>query len=235
MKLLTILIFGLALSMSVAAEEDEEEEEFKDIDPWVGVNRGTQKFNDFFDRILIRPLAVGYRKVMPQFARNGVNNVFSNLEDIGDAINNVLQGKVKDGSSDVVRFVVNTTVGIGGLFDPASRIGLVDHEEDFGQTFAKWGVPNGPYLVIPALGPSSVRDGFGRLLDGSVNPLRYLYPVAHRNTIYAFRGIVYRADLLVVDDVVFGDKYIFYRDAYFQRREYLVNDGEVADPFADDF
>jgi phospholipid-binding lipoprotein MlaA len=234
MKLLTVLIFGLALSMSVAAEEDEEEE-FKDIDPWVGVNRGTQKFNDFFDRILIRPIAVGYRKVMPRFARNGVNNVFSNLEDIGDAINNVLQGKVKDGSSDIVRFVVNTTVGIGGLFDPASRIGLVDHDEDFGQTFGKWGVPNGPYFVIPALGPSSVRDGLGRLLDGAVNPLRYVYPVRRRNTLYAFRGIVYRADLLVVDDVVFGDKYIFYRDAYFQRREYLVNDGEVADPFADDF
>jgi phospholipid-binding lipoprotein MlaA len=241
MKLSVFLVFLLALSMSVAAAEDEyeeddyEEERFIDPDPWVGLNRGTHNLNDFFDRKLVRPVAVGYRKVIPQFARTGVSNVFSNLEDIGDAINNVLQGKVRDGSSDVVRVLVNTTIGIAGFFDPASRMGLVDHEEDFGQTFGKWGVPTGPYFVIPALGPSSVRDGLARILDGSVNPLRYLYPVSHRNTILAFRGVVYRADLLVVDDVVFGDKYIFYRDAYFQRREYLLKDGEVSDPFADDF
>ncbi len=233
MKLVMAFVFGLALSMPVAAED--EEDKFVDPDPWVGLNRGTHNFNDFIDRKLVRPVAVGYRRFIPQFVRNSVSNVFSNLEDVGDAINNVLQGKVGDGASDVVRVLVNTTVGIGGLFDPASRMGLVDHEEDFGQTFGKWGVPNGPYFVIPGLGPSSVRDGLARLLDGSVNPLRYLYPVSHRNMIYALRAVQFRTDLLIVDSVVFGDKYIFYRDAYLQRREYLVKDGEVSDPFADDF
>ena len=140
-----------------------------------------------------------------------------------------------DGISDVARVLVNSTIGIGGLLDPATGLGLIDHEEDWGQTFAKWGVPAGRYFVIPGLGPSTVRNTAARFFDGSTNPLRYLYPVRHRNSLYALRALQDRANLLTVDGVVFGDKYIFYRDAYLQRREYLENDGEVIDPFADDF
>ena len=237
MKQLVPLFLGIALSLplSTTAMAENDEDEFADPDPWVRANRVTQNFNNFADRILLRPVAVAYRKVIPRFARHGIGNVFSNLGDVGNAVNNILQGKVANGASDLARVLINSTVGLGGLFDPASRIGLDEHEEDSGQTFAKWGVPTRPYVVIPGLGPSSVRDGLARILDGALDPVRYLYPVPHRNGTYALRAIRERADLLNVEGIVFGDKYIFYRDAYLQRREYLVNDGEVSDPFADDF
>ena len=231
MKTLILVILCL-YSNSLQAEDDDE---FVDPDPWVKLNTVTHNFNDFVDQRLVRPVAVGYARVIPRIARTGIANVFANLEDVGDAINNLLQGKGRDGVNDVGRVLVNSVIGLGGLFDPATPMGLIDHEEDFGQTFARWGVPAGPYFVIPGLGPSSVRDGLARLLDGSVNPLRYLYPVAHRNTLYGLDGLQTRADLLSVDGLVFGNKYIFYRNAYTQRREYLINDGEASDPFADDF
>lgn len=235
MRYLLSLFFSLAvLAISpVLAEEDLDE--FVDTDPWRGLNQKIHNFNDFADVKLVRPVAVGYRKVTPQFFRTSVSNVFNNLDDVGDAVNNVLQGKVGDGLSDVARVLINSTIGIAGLFDPATRMGLVDHEEDWGQTFAVWGIPAGPYFVIPGLGPSTLRNTISRFFDGAVDPVRYLYPVRHRNTIYAFRALQDRTNLLSVDGVVFGDKYIFYRDAYLQRREYLEKDGEVDDPFADDF
>jgi len=233
MKQVILLILGVTLSLPIVAENDEFE--FADSDPWVRTNRSIHNFNDVADRILTRPVAVGYRKIVPQFARRGLGNVFSNLEDVGNGINNLLQGKVANGASDLTRVLINSTIGIVGLFDPASSMGLIEHEEDWGQTFATWGVPAGPYIVIPGLGPGSVRDGLSRILDGATDPLRYLYPVSHRNVTYAMRLIRDRTDLLTVESVVFGDKYIFYRDAYLQRREYLVKDGEVSDPFADDF
>lgn len=231
MRLVVALVIGLGLSSVVWAEEDG----IANPDPWAGLNHGTHNVNDFADRKLLKPLALGYRKLVPGFARQGVSNVFSNLRDVGDAVNNLLQGKIGKSASDLGRVLVNSTLGIAGLFDPASRIGLNDHEEDWGQTLGVWGVPQGPYLVIPVLGPSSVRDGLARILDGAVNPLRYLYPVADRNAAYVLRSIQNRSDLIAMEGVVFGDKYIFYRDAYLQRRDYLVNDGEVSDPFADDF
>ena len=222
---------------SVDGEEGAEEDwdEFVDPDPWRGMNKKIHNFNDFVDVKLVRPVAVGYQKVTPQFFENGISNVFNNLDDVGDAVNNVLQGKIGEGLSDVARVLVNSTVGILGWFDPATRMELTDHEEDWGQTFAVWGVPAGPYFVIPGLGPSTVRNAISRFLDGAVNPIRYLYPVRHRNMVYALRGIDTRAGLLSVDGVIFGDRYVFYRDAYLQRREYLEKDGEVDDPFADDF
>ena len=237
MKQPVSLILGTVLSMALLtpAMAQNKEDEFTDPDPWVQVNRVTHNFNDFADRILVRPVAVAYRKIIPRFARHGIGNVFANLEDVGNAVNNVLQGKVGDGGSDLLRVLINSTVGIGGLIDLASAMGLDQHEEDWGQTFARWHIPNGPYVVIPGLGPASVRDGVARILDGALNPLRYLYPVSHRNLIYTMGVVRDRTDLLNLESVVFGDKYIFYRDAYLQRREYLVNDGEASDPFADDF
>lgn len=237
MKQIVPLILGIALSLplSTPALAQNDEDEFADPDPWVRANRVTHNFNDFADRILLRPVAVAYSKVIPRLARRGVGNIFSNLGDVGNALNNVMQGKVADGAGDLARVLINSTVGIGGLFDAASRMGLGEHEEDWGQTFAKWGVPQGPYVVIPGLGPGSVRDGVARIFDGVLDPVRYLYPVSHRNGTYTLRVVRNRANLLAVESVVFGDKYIFYRDAYLQRREYLVNDGEVSDPFADDF
>ena len=114
-------------------------------------------------------------------------------------------------------------------------MGIADHDEDFGQTFAKWGIPDGPYVVLPLLGPSTMRDGIGRLLDGRLDPNRYLHPVPHRNSIYALKVLQGRTALLKAEGVIFGDKYTFIREAYLQRRDYLINDGIVDDSFEDDF
>lgn len=230
MKQLAGLVIALMLPLSALADS-----ETSNPDPLKPINQPIQKFNDFMDEKLVRQVAVGYHNVMPDFAERGVGNFFGNLRDVSDMVNNVLQGKPADGMSDFLRIVVNTTVGIGGLFDPATKIGLVDHNEDWGQTFGVWGFGPGPYVVMPGRGPSTIRDSIGLMLDSATNPWRYLEPVPHRNVGYAVDLIDTRAGLLGADKVVFGDRYIFFRDAYLQRREYLINDGQVSDPFADDF
>lgn len=206
------------------------------IDPWESMNRKTYRFNDFADRKLVKPIARAYQKVLPDPIRRSIGNVYGNLGDVGDAINNLLQGKPGDSLRDLVRVAVNTTIGVGGLFDPATRMGLPDHEEDLAQTLATWGVPRGPYFVIPVLGPSSVRDVLSQPFNSRLDPLIYLDPVAHRNTIYGARLLHQRSDLLVADEVMFGDRYLFLRDAFLQRREFLEKDGAIdEDPFGDDF
>ena len=206
-----------------------------DEDPFESVNRGMQTVNDTADRLLIRPIAVGYDKNMPVPVRRLTSNFFGNLIDVGDGVNNLLQGKPKDAVNDVGRVLVNTTIGIGGLFDPATAMGIADHDEDFAQTLAVWGVPRGAYIVLPFFGPSTIRDLFGRSVDVTYDPLRHYYPVSHRNTLFAYSMINTRAAFLGADSVVFGDRYIFFRDAYLQRREFLEKDGMVEDPFGDDF
>ena len=207
----------------------------KQVDPFEGFNRKTHRFNDFADRNLVKPIARAYRKVLPDPVRYSIGNVYGNLADVGDAVNNLLQGKPGAGFRDILRVSINTTLGLGGLFDPASKLGLEDHNEDFSQTLSTWGVPNGPYVVLPFLGPGTVRNTFARVVDRKLDPLIYLYPVAHRNVIFAMRLLHERSDLLAAESVVFGDRYLFYRDAYLQRREFLEKDGEVEDPFDDDF
>lgn len=228
-----LLLLAVALCSSLAfAEEDVE---WSDPDPWVGLNQRIHDFNEVADRFIARPLARVYDAAMPRFARTGVSNFFQNLLDVNNAVNNLLQGKVLAGTSDVGRVLVNSTLGIGGLFDPATNMGLVKHQEDFGQTFSVWGIPRGPYLVIPFLGPSTVTDAFAIPFDSFTDPVSELYPVDHRNTLRGVRLIDVRAGLLSAEKLVFGDKYIFYRDSYMQRREYLINDGQVEDAFDDDF
>jgi phospholipid-binding lipoprotein MlaA len=224
MRLLMMLLALVCSGLAIANE-----------DPFEKFNRKAQGFNDFADARLVRPVAKAYKKVLPTPVRYSVGNFFGNLADVGDSINNALQGKPKESLSDLGRVLINSSIGIGGLFDPARRMGLVDHDEDFSQTLAVWGVPRGPYIVMPVLGPSSVRDIFGRVGNSRVEPLRYYYPVAHRNRLLALRLLDIRANLLTADSAVFGDKYIFYRDAYLQRREFLEKDGQVDDPFGDDF
>ena len=204
-------------------------------DPLEGPNRTIHSVNYFADKKLIMPIARTYVKVIPEPARFSIGNFFGNLADLRDGVNNLLQGKPKAALNELGRILVNSTIGVGGLFDPASRMGLVDHYEDFSQTLGTWGVPRGPYLVIPLLGPSSVRDLVGRLVDFRIDPVRYYYPVSHRNMPIALRLVDQRAGLLIADKVVFGDRYIFYRDAYLQRRNYLENDGEIDDLFDDEF
>jgi phospholipid-binding lipoprotein MlaA len=224
----------LLLSLSVAAENTVDDPEVKNPDPWEGVNRVTHKFNDVTDRILLKPVAKGYKKVVPDQVQFRVGRFFSNLDEISNATNNVLQGKFKYGATSLGRFVLNSTIGVVGLFDPAADFGLAAHEEDFGQTFRVWGIPKGPYLVIPFLGPSTVTDTVARPFDSRLGPLRYYYPVDHRNILYGINLIDARASFLSAESAVFGDRYLFYREAYLQRRDYLANDGQVKDDF-DDF
>ena len=206
-----------------------------DTDPLEKVNRKIHGFNAVLDRHLLRPVARGYDRVLPLPAKKGVNNFFDNLGDVSDGVNNFLQGKIGPGFSDFGRVLINSTIGLGGLFDPATEMGLEDHSEDFGQTLAVWGVPRGPYVVLPALGPSSLTNVFTRVVDSRLDPLRYYYPVSDRNVLRGLDLIKTRASLLAVEGVVFGDEYLFFRDAYLQRRKFLEKDGRVEDAFDDDF
>jgi phospholipid-binding lipoprotein MlaA len=224
MRLLTVFLALVCSGVTMASE-----------DRFETINRKVHGFNDFMDTKLMRPAAKAYKKVLPAPVRYSVRNFVGNLSDVGDIINNALQGKPKQALSDFGRVLVNSSIGIGGLFDPASRMGLVDHDEDFSQTLAVWGVPRGPFIVIPGLGPSDARGIFGRASNEGVDPLPYYHPVPHRNSLATVRLLSIRAKLLAVDGVVFGDKYIFYRDAYLQHREFLEKDGQVDDPFGEEF
>jgi phospholipid-binding lipoprotein MlaA len=220
---------GLAIGTNLAVAEDETP------DPLQGFNRGVQAFNDTADRFVLKPVAKGYKKVTPEIIRRGIGNFFDNLASPLVIVNQLLQGKIKQGVSDTGRFLMNSTLGLGGLFDPASNAGMPQHEEDFGQTFAKWGIGRGPYLVIPFLGPSDVRDGAGAVLNYVVNPTRYIITDAKtRYSLMALNFVQIRAGLLDAEKLISGDRYIFLRDAYLQRREFLNKDGQVNDEFLDE-
>jgi len=206
-------------------------------DPWEGFNRKTFAFNEKLDEAVLKPVATGYVKVVPEFAREGVTNFFSNLEDVGTSLNNFLQGKPGEGVSDVGRFVVNSVFGVLGLWDVATPMGLEKHYEDFGQTLGVWGVDSGPYLVLPLLGPSSARDAPAKVVDPS-----WYYPIALDNdriywSLWTLDKIRTRADLLqagsVLDQAAL-DKYTFIRDAWLQRRRSQVYDGNPPRPKEDE-
>lgn len=205
-------------------------------DPWEPFNRGMFTFNDTLDTYMMKPIAEGYQWITPDFVDQGVTNFFHNLTDISVTANDLFQFKFKQGGQDAARLLINTTVGVGGLIDVASEIGLDKHHEDFGQTLAVWGVPYGPYLVLPFLGPSSPRDAAGTVADGFMNPISYtpLFPV--RIGLYSLKTIDLRADNLSASEILDEaalDRYAFIRNAYFQRREFLIYDGEP--PLGDEF
>ncbi len=197
-------------------------------DPLEPLNRVVFSFNDAADRAVIKPVARAYRAMLPGIVRTGVSNFFSNLEDIWISVNDVLQGKFQEGVDDFGRVLFNSTFGIAGIFDFASELGLQKHNEDFGQTLGSWGVGSGAYLVLPILGPSSIRDGFGLLLDTQADLVFYVDGVPVHNSLYGTRAISNRANLLdassVIDQAAL-DKYSFVRDAWLQRRRNLVYDG----------
>jgi len=200
-------------------------------DPWERFNRTTFAFNDALDKAIGKPVARAYVKVMPRFIRTGVSNFFNNLDTINTVVNDALQGKMRQAGRDTCRFLLNSTLGLGGLFDPASPAGLEFNDEDFGQTFGKWGMKPGPYVVWPVLGPSNVRDSFGKLVDQFTYPVTYLEDDSTR---YILRGVSLldlRASLLDLDEQLDRsyDRYAFVRNAWMQRREFQVKDGEVED------
>ncbi len=197
-------------------------------DPLESVNRGIYQFNDGVDRMVLKPVAEVYQAVIPPVARTGVSNVFANLNDVVVALNNLLQGKVSEALSDVGRVLINTTAGLFGLFDVATPVGLEKHDEDFGQTLGYWGIGDGPYLVLPLLGPSNLRDTAGRVVDYNADPVTYIDPTRDRNQVQGLRLISRRAELLSASrllSVAALDEYEFVRDAYLQRRRNLIYDG----------
>lgn len=198
-------------------------------DPLEPLNRGIYTFNDGVDNLLIRPAASFYSQIVPAFMRTGVGNFFSNINDVIVAVNSLLQLKVKQAGSDVARLAVNTTVGVLGLFDVATGMGLEKHEEDFGQTLGYWGLGDGPYLVLPILGPSNLRDTVGWVGDFYAWPVTYVEDDSTRNILIALRVVSGRADLLSASKILETaalDPYAFVRDAYLQRRRNLVYDGK---------
>ena len=200
-------------------------------DPWESLNRSTFAFNEAVDNAVLKPIAQGYEAVTPKFARSGVSNVFSNVGDVGNGLNNLLQGKPAAAFSDIGRLVVNSTLGILGLFDVATPMGLEKHNEDFGQTLGKWGVGSGPYLVLPLMGPSTVRDAIGRVPDSRATAYsRWIEHVPSRNATLGLGIVRIRAELLATSKTLEEatlDKYQFLRDAFLQRRLNHVLDGNV--------
>ena len=213
-------------------------------DPLERLNRATYAFNDALDRMLARPAARAYKAIVPEPARNAVSNVLANLRYPTVIVNDALQAKFLDAGSDTSRFVVNTVIGIGGLFDPATRFGIPVHDEDFGQTLGRWGVPPGPYLVLPFVGPSDFRDAPGKVVDhftGGDYYLRYASSDALSSTdteygLYAARLLDQRTELLSADAAIRDafDPYAVVRNAYVARRQYLVLDGNIPEETYDE-
>ena len=200
-------------------------------DPFEEINRTTFKINNSLDNSIAKPVAKAYKYITPDALEKGISNVIFNIEDISICLNSILQGKVKNGLSDVGRIIINSSLGIGGIFDIASSLGLTKHDEDFGQTLAVWGVPHGPYVVLPILGPSTLRDAASLIPDAFLSPSIIL---DHERTIYSLKFldlIDTRARYLGFESIVVGDQYLFFKDAYYQNRQYEENDGLVEDTF----
>ena len=198
-------------------------------DPWESWNRGVYKVNDKLDRAIAKPVARTYVRAVPQVLRTGVHNFFSNLEQPMVMLNDALQGKLKAAGNDLVRFVYNSTMGVGGLLDPATIAGLDKNNEDFGQTLGHWGVHPGPFLELPLLGPSDLRDAPARVVDTYSTPLPYISNLWVGVGLGALGLTDQRAALLPLDETLKNvfDPYAVIRDAYLQRRAYLVADGQV--------
>ena len=224
MRIITLII--LFTSLNVNTEEVN--------DPLEDLNRKTYEFNEKLDSIILKPTAELYSKFPPK-VKQGVTNFFNNLEEIDTSVNQLLQGKPKKSLNDLTRFVINSTIGIGGLFDVASKMGLERHEEDFGQTLAVWGVPEGPYIMLPFLGPSTLRDTASRPVSSFLSVTFHMTDTDVNIGLKSVDALETRERLLDVESLMSGDKYSFVRDAYMQSMEYEIKDGiDVEDEFVDD-
>ena len=204
-------------------------------DPFEDLNRDIFIFNEKLDEKILKPAALAYRKITPQFARSGVTNFFNNLEEIDTTINQLLQGEIKYAFNDTGRFLINSTIGLFGLIDVASKMGLERHEEDFGQTLGVWGFGSGPYIMIPFLGPSNPRDLLSRPISSFLSGTFAMEDDDVKFTLVGIDAIETRERLLDAETLIIGDKYIFVKDAYIQSREYEINNGSTKDDeFLDD-
>lgn len=228
-RILTALLISLVLSACASTGTNP-------VDPWEGVNRKVFAANDALDTYALKPVAKGYQAAVPLPARTQVSNFFGNIEDIWIGTNNLLQGKGRAGLSDFGRFAVNSTFGILGFFDVATEVGLEKHEEDFGQTLAVWGVGDGPFVMLPLFGPSTLRDTAARLPDTFADAVRYVPSIPLRNSLTGTRAVNTRSQLLGADDALDQaalDKYGYLRDFYLKRRRNQIFDGHP--PREDDF
>lgn len=204
-------------------------------DPWEGLNRKIFVFNQKIDSWLLKPAAKGYKAITPRPVQTGVGNFFSNLSEITNTANDVLQWKWGQAGNDTGRFLINSTVGIAGFFDVAAKAGLPRSDgEDFGQTLAVWGVASGPYLMLPLLGPATLRDGSATFADYYTSPIRFVDPDLAEYGVHALNFVDQRAQVLQAESLISGDSYTLLRDYYLQRRDFLIKDGEVEDDFGDD-
>ncbi|MGD0959649.1 MAG: VacJ family lipoprotein [Methylomonas sp.] len=231
-RLKTLVIFAAVALINACASNDPK-------DPWAGWNHGAQSFNDGLDDYVMKPVAKGYDTVMPSFAHRAVTNFFSNLDDIDVVANDAFQGKFGQSGQDSVRLLLNTTFGIGGFVDIGTELDFPKHNEDFDQTLGVWGVPAGPYLVLPFFGPSSPRGVFGLIGDAAFNPISYTgvyfgygsalsYEVS--GGLGVLKAIDTRANNLGLEKVISEaaiDRYDFFKNAYISRRKFLINDGKI--------
>ena len=206
-------------------------------DPFEPVNRKVSQFNDVVDGAIFKPAATAYQTVTPSFIRTGVSNFFGNISDAWSFVNTVAQLKPTESVDNLLRVTVNTFIGIGGLFDFASDMNIDRHPEDFGQTLGRWGVPSGPFVMLPILGPSTVRDALSISVDRSADPVGYIPNIGRRNSLQVLKALEIRANLLRATNVIEGaalDKYTFLRDAFLQRRRSDIYDGNPPDEDATD-
>ncbi len=234
----TLLLFSLiVVSGTVGCASKSEKAPESVSDPFEPVNRVTYQVNRTADKYLLRPVAKAYDFITPRPAKTGVKNFFSNLESPIIILNGLLQGKFLQGISDIGRFITNSTLGIGGLFDPATPMGMRIHDEDLGQTMAAWGVARGPYIVLPLFGPRTMRSAVGLAGDGYIHPLIWMNNSSVKSKLRGLYIIHERSMLLGIDQHISEayDPYALLRDAYVQRREYLIHDGNPPeDEFLDD-
>ena len=226
----TLLIIVMCLSACASTGEVDRE-----VDPYEKFNRSMFAVNRFGDKIVYKPFGKAYKAVIPSFARKGVNNFFDNLTTPRSALNNFLQGKPARGFNEIGRFLFNSTLGIGGLFDVAAKGGMDRYDEDFSQTLAVWGVPDGPYLVVPIWGPRTVLSTASIPVDFVTDLQRYIPDTGTRDRLYFLRLIDTRSRLLTTEEILnkSKDPYIAYREAYLQNREFNIYDGDP--PVDDDF
>ena len=228
-------LLGLVAAVTLAGCASHSPQVANPADPWEGFNRRVFAFNQTIDRYALKPVAQGYDFVTPQPVQEGVGNFFSNLGELRTIINSALQWKWANAGVASGRFLVNTTLGLGGVLDPATRMGWNDHEEDFGQTLAVWGVDEGPFVVLPLLGGHTLRHASGLPADWYTDPVTYVEDDATRYGLGGLELINYRASVLDQEQLIQGDRYSFLRDTYLQQRRFKVNDGEQGrDAFADD-
>ncbi len=203
-------------------------------DPFENLNRKTFEFNENLDENFVMPVAEAYSKFPPKI-KIGISNFFNNLEEVDTFVNQLLQGKPKQSINDLTRFLINTTVGLGGFIDVASKIGLERHEEDFGQTLAVWGVGQGPYIMLPVLGPSTLRDTLSRPVSSFLSVTFHMTETDVNIALKGIDAIETREKLLGIESLLSGDKYSFVKDAYIQSMMYEIKDGiDVKDDFIDD-